>query len=646
MKNLLNSKPEYEIDLRELFIALWAYKLLIIFTCALSIFYAGYLTLNTEKKFTSTTIFKLGQVNPGGINFSGELNALANFAGVGIKNNDTLPIDLFTGRIFIEKLDARLNFQGDPYFNTYNPNSIDPAWKSTIKRAIGWQESSADTQEAIWQAIVRNYSSNVEFDETENKASMIVVTHVDSQRAAEIANVIMDEITSEAKKKNDTEQDKQLNYLSNTLANALNDLETAQFNLKEFSLENSALPLENFAISSLRLDTLREQLGRTSELHEAVIALSLMLENKTTDQKNYLILRQKFPIIDQVEFRRVLGQNEITSSWSWPKASSVNAVLATLSERITRLEVQINTSQLEATQLGLTVETYSKLQRNAEVAEATYTVLIEQVKAQSIIAGYRPDKTEVYDYATASITPSSPNLKLNLIIGAVLGLFLGATLSLILTQYRDVYNSKTSLRAGSQARYTASVRDLLPLRNKSLDKLNSILMKKPRSILRELAVEVYKNNATQVVVTSSRAKITSNDLARVLSSYMQSNNMKIAVIDFSPMAKKLDIDDKRLSIGSFVVAESVEHLVVLRPGGDLNAMDMLSQKGFWENIQSVNSEFDLVFLCADNNNAISLLSALEGKKMFHITIARTKKTKSATLTKMLSLLPIQGLLYD
>ena len=112
------------------------------------------------------------------------------------------------------------------------------------------------------------------------------------------------------------------------------------------------------------------------------------------------------------------------------------------------------------------------------------------------------------------------------------------------------------------------------------------------------------------------------------------------------MAKKLDTDDKRLSIGSFVVAESVEHLVVLRPDGDLNAMDMLSQKGFWENIQSLNSTFDLVFLCADNNNAISLLSALEGKKMFHITLAQTKKTKSATLTKMLSLLPIQGLLYD
>jgi hypothetical protein len=53
-----------------------------------------------------------------------------------------------------------------------------------------------------------------------------------------------------------------------------------------------------------------------------------------------------------------------------------------------------------------------------------------------------------------------------------------------------------------------------------------------------------------------------------------------------------------------------------------------------------------VFLCADGSDAISLLGALEGQKIFHITVARTKKTKSAILMHMRSLLPIQGLLYD
>ena len=85
---------------------------------------------------------------------------------------------------------------------------------------------------------------------------------------------------------------------------------------------------------------------------------------------------------------------------------------------------------------------------------------------------------------------------------------------------------------------------------------------------------------------------------------------------------------------------------ILRPGGDLTAMELLSQRDFYSNIKSINSTFDLLFLSAVDGDAISLLRALEGQKTFHITLARTKKTKSATLAQMRSLLPIQGLLYD
>jgi hypothetical protein len=94
------------------------------------------------------------------------------------------------------------------------------------------------------------------------------------------------------------------------------------------------------------------------------------------------------------------------------------------------------------------------------------------------------------------------------------------------------------------------------------------------------------------------------------------------------------------------VDEHSDHVSVLRPHGELVAMELLSQKGFWENIQSLTAKFDLVFLCADNDDAISLLSAAEAQNTFHITILRTKNTKSAALAEMRSRLPIQGLLHD
>ncbi|MDA9116538.1 Wzz/FepE/Etk N-terminal domain-containing protein, partial [Planktomarina temperata] len=494
MQDVSNSDSDDEIDLRELFITLWAYKLFIAGACALGIFWGGYYALNADKEFTSTAIFKIDGSKYSRMSLGGELGALASLAGFGSEiAGSTLPKDMVIGRIFIEKLDAKLDFQADRYFNTYDPDAVDPLWKSLIKRAIGWQKASANPQEAMWQGIVEIYTKSIALEETGDGAVKIVTTHENPQRAAEIANTIMYEIISTLKNKRNTEQDAQLSYLSNTLAKALSDLEASQSSLKQFALENSALPLESFAARSLQLDGLREQLSRTMELHDAVVVLSSMLQNKTTDQESYLALRKQFPIVDQVEFRRVLGQNEIIGSWSWPEASSVDAVVDTLTERKSRLQSQINAAQIDAESEGLALETYAKLEREAKVAEATYTVMIEQVKAQSMASGYRPDRTEVYEYASPSISPSAPKRSLILALGAVLGLFVGAALSLVLALRRGVYYSKNSLIAGAQAGIAASVSALLPVRDKSLNELNTMLIEKPHPVLRDVAVEIHKS---------------------------------------------------------------------------------------------------------------------------------------------------------
>lgn len=142
MQDLLNSESNNEIDLHELFIILWAYKLFIAGTCALAIIYGGYYSLNTVKKFSSTAIFKLDQRYSGDNSISGELGRLAKITGYNTGNNAlTLSVDQFTSRVFIQSLDAELNFQADPHFNTYNPNIVDPIWKSLIKGAIGWKKT-------------------------------------------------------------------------------------------------------------------------------------------------------------------------------------------------------------------------------------------------------------------------------------------------------------------------------------------------------------------------------------------------------------------------------------------------------------------------------------------------------------------------
>ena len=122
MQDVSNSDTDDEIDLRELFITLWAYKLFIAGACALGIFLGGYYALNADKEFTSTAIFKIDESKSGGISLGGELGALASLAGFGGEIADQFcQQTMVTGRIFIEKLDAKLDFQADPYFNTYDP---------------------------------------------------------------------------------------------------------------------------------------------------------------------------------------------------------------------------------------------------------------------------------------------------------------------------------------------------------------------------------------------------------------------------------------------------------------------------------------------------------------------------------------------
>ena len=50
-----------EIDLAELFHALWAHKISIGFCTVFAIFCAGYYALTTDKEFTAKTVFEIQQ---------------------------------------------------------------------------------------------------------------------------------------------------------------------------------------------------------------------------------------------------------------------------------------------------------------------------------------------------------------------------------------------------------------------------------------------------------------------------------------------------------------------------------------------------------------------------------------------------------
>ena len=122
-----------EIDLGELFAALWSHKLLITLFTGLSIFLAGYYAITTEKKFTAKSIFQIEQNDSSsGFNLSGELGALASlagFSGAQATSSTDVLLERAKGREFIIDMKTKFSIDRDLYFNTYDPDYKDPFWK-------------------------------------------------------------------------------------------------------------------------------------------------------------------------------------------------------------------------------------------------------------------------------------------------------------------------------------------------------------------------------------------------------------------------------------------------------------------------------------------------------------------------------------
>ena len=82
MQDFLNSDPTDEINLRELFIILWAYKIFIIGICALGLVLGSYYVQIADKKYRSEAIFKMNKENATGSWLNGNISALTSLAGL------------------------------------------------------------------------------------------------------------------------------------------------------------------------------------------------------------------------------------------------------------------------------------------------------------------------------------------------------------------------------------------------------------------------------------------------------------------------------------------------------------------------------------------------------------------------------------
>lgn len=347
----------------------------------------------------------------------------------------------------------------------------------------------------------------VAVSETKNGSISLVVTHEKPDRAAAIANGIAAQVINELDAERQKEQRAQLDYLSGELGQALVEMDRTKRAVADYALANSLGAPGEFAQRSQLMVSLREDLLRTKEMKQAVEALTNVMTASTSPQmRDYLNLRDQVPVLDDVDFRRLIGVPEALGSWEWPPLSRLRDFATTLEDRVARITRSVAELREEAEKYAVATEELGKLERSAKIAEATYGVLIEQVKAQALSAGYQSETAKLYQSAAPAPRPSAPKKPLIVALGLVLGVFTGVAIVLVGNMRRGVLFSKgaistavggaASLRAPSLSR----VRGAAP---KAIERLAA----DRSSDLAELSLEIARRAQAPILVGASGPKI-------------------------------------------------------------------------------------------------------------------------------------------
>lgn len=640
-----NPKDDEEIKLSDLFAALWSHKILISLFTILSFSLASYYILKAEKKFSVQAIFQIQELsNNTGFDLPGDLGALASLAGINADDamsSTDLLLERTSGREFIIEISENLALKNDFYFNPYNPNYKDPLWKVTIKKIIGWQELDIEKDAIIERNILKNFRKNISFNTTSAGAISISVTHSNPKKASDYANQLMDSLRNLVESESKEAQDFRLNYLSETLADALQEIERSQENLKNYAFENSALAQENFISDSLKLDQIRMEKRKVEEVANLLFVIENQIKLGDINSKTFEELRSAHPLVDDVEFRRILGMSETISAWSWPKISTINAISATLRDRLKRLDVDIKNIEENAKLYATSAEDLARLTRDAKIAEATYTVLIEQVKSQTLAAGFQPNTFKVFEVATPALAQVYPKRSLVLVLGALIGLLVGCIVAFVNAISKGVYYSKSTLISDTSPGLSLRLKSIKRLSRKPIADIISFVSKHRIFVLDKAALML--SNKKIIYVLNSGGRSSAVQVARTLAIKSAESGRNIVLYDTTDQTE-IEINDAVIENASDAHIVSLADNINLLSGA--GGVSLLTSNKFNSTIKDLTKRFDQVFLCTSSKNSQLGLMALAEFTPGLVVITSLRKTRKIDIKNIKAKQPIDLLFHD
>lgn len=504
MEQEIKNKYSKEIDLKEVFFGIIHNIKYVVISILIFISLSIYHISNSEELFTAKSMFILDYKRDGGLTLPSLAARLGGFsaAGIGVETDSAKSalVEKMRARNFTIEVAKELNLYEDKFFNNYSNDPHLSSWKTSVKSLLGWKSREISPGQIMDWNIINSFKNYVSIDDENITYVEVSVKHRDPETAAKIANYIVQKSINSVKNENISDAKNKLQYLTNSLADSLQEYEDSQKRIKEFTLQNSAFSLQNFTATSVILDGLRAKRDQSINQLEAIASLETILRKGSPTQQEYLKLRYKFPLIDQPTFRRILGISESVSSWTWPSPETIAQVKDSIIDRKLSLQTEIKKIEEDATRYAESSEKLAGLYRSLKISEAAHAILVEQVKTQSVLAGYRPDTAKIIEVAEVPMIPSEPNKTIIIGIAGIAGLLVGCAIALFFSQRKGVYYSDRVLLQAINADHAHKTALLRKFQDKSLKQVSSLLDDTRIQWPSHVILETLGNNKNKILV--------------------------------------------------------------------------------------------------------------------------------------------------
>jgi exopolysaccharide transport family protein len=430
------------------------------------------------------------------------------------------------------KLSEHPDFQPEPEtpFQKWRSSILKPifALLTFSKKNVAFEKDSSESKKET--ALINQFLGKLKIEPVRN--SRLVKVHFDSnspELCAQVPNTLATNYIQQSVESRFIATEQVKEWLSKQLEDLKAKVERADETLQDFGLKHDIISLEDKENVTLqRLNELNESLTKAEADRMGKEALYKQAKEKNFDLlpsilENKLIMDLKQAYIQlEAQYMKLSG----TFKPDYPEMVRLKNQMEALQKRMDfeigrivggirndydvslRREVLLRHAfdQQKARVMEMKEQSikYNILKREADTNKELYKGLLQRMKEAGVSSGLTVSNIQVVDQAEIPTRPYKPNKQLNLLLAAVIGLFLGVGLAFFFEYLDNTVKTPEDVEQLTQLPSFGIVPEISYEKRKRLDKETShpvelVTHRHPRSILSE----AYRNIRTSILLSFS-----------------------------------------------------------------------------------------------------------------------------------------------